>query len=331
MMRRPQLMAIVLAGVLGAGTTLAARQADEAWLLLTTGERVDGLVTGASSRGQVFDRNGFVVEEGNGRTTRIPASQVALIDFTTRRPAADELASLPATGQVLVLTDGTTRPGRLVDLNANAVRWQPVRGSAINVPLREVQRIYLNLDRAYELAQGTGSWGQRRPGFARGRGNRGGFGGGGNTDDGGNVAGGNAGGDRGFGRGGGENAGGSSGGDGNSRTVAVLADQPWIDSGLVVRANQSLRFEAEGRVLFSLGNQNITGPDGAPGQAGARFPVPSMGVGGLIGKIGATGRPFAIGSKTGELRMPATGRLFLGVNDDHYDDNSGAFRVTVIP
>lgn len=325
-MRRPQLMAIVLAGVLGAGATLAARQADDAWLLLTTGERVDGLVTGAPARGQIFDRNGFMVDEGNGRVTRIPASQVALIDFTTRRPAADELASLPASGQVLVLTDGTTRPGRLLDLNANTVRWQPVRGAAINVSVREVQRIYLNLDRSYELAQGNGAWGQRRPGFARGRG-RGGFGGG-NAGDGGNVAGGNTGG--GFGRGG-TDADGATGGGENSRSVAVLADQPWTDSGLNVRANQQLRFEADGRVLFSLGNQNITGPDGAGGEAGARFPVPSMGVGGLIGKIGATGRPFPIGARSGVMRMPTGGRLFLGVNDDHYDDNSGAFRVTVTP
>ena len=84
-------------------------------------------------------------------------------------------------------------------------------------------------------------------------------------------------------------------------------------------------------MIFSLGNQNITGPDGAAGQAGSRFPVPAMGVGGLIGKVGATGRPFAIGAKSGQIRMPATGRLMLGVNDDHYDDNSGAFRVSVIP
>jgi hypothetical protein len=28
--------------------------------------------------------------------------------------------------------------------------------------------------------------------------------------------------------------------------------------------------------------------------------------------------------------MPANGRLMLGVNDDHYDDNDGAFRVRVI-
>lgn len=328
-MRRPQLMAIVLAGVLGASTALAARQADEAWLLLTTGERVDGLVTGAPARGQVFDRNGFMVDEGNGRVTRIPVSQVALIDFTTRRPTNDELASLPATGQVLVLNDGTTRPGRLLDLTANTVRWQPVRGAAMNVSTREVQRIYLNLDRSYELAQGTGAWGQRRPGFARGRGTRGGFGRGGNVEDGGNVAGG-AGGDRGFGRAG-DNTVDGGGNRENSRSVAVLADQAWTDSDLVVRANQQLRFEAEGRVIFSLGNENITGPDGRPGQAGARFPVPAMGVGGLIGKVGATGRPFAIGARSGAIRMPATGRLFLGVNDDHYDDNSGAFRVTVIP
>jgi hypothetical protein len=27
--------------------------------------------------------------------------------------------------------------------------------------------------------------------------------------------------------------------------------------------------------------------------------------------------------------MPAAGRLFLGINDDHHPDNGGAFTVTV--
>lgn len=338
-MRRPQLMAVVLAMILGASALVAARQADQAWLLLTTGERVDGLVSAAGSRGQTtIDRTGFVVEEGGGRTTRIPFAQVALIDFTSgQRPTATELMALPATGHVLVLSNGTTRPGRLLDFTGNVVRWQPVRGQTFNVPMRDVHRIYLDLDRSYDLAQ-SGSWGQRRGGFfGRGRGIGGpaggvGVGKAGGSDDG--PIGGKAGVDD--GPSGGKASGGESGGGGgkasgggNAQDIAVLADRPWTDTGVGVRANQMIRFEAQGRIIFSQGNQNITGPGGAQ-EAGPRFPVPSLGVGGLIGKIGPTGRPFAIGSNNQPIRMPATGRLMLGVNDDFYEDNSGAFRVNVI-
>jgi hypothetical protein len=334
-MSRPHLMAVVVTMALGASALVAARQADQAWLLLTTGERVDGLVSAAATRGQTtIDRTGFVVEDG-GRTTRIPFAQVAVIDFTSgQRPTATELLSLPESGHLLVLTNGTTRPGRLLDFSGNVVRWQPVRGQSFNVPMRDVHRIYLDLDRSYELAQGLGGWGQRRGGFSGifGRGRGAGVAGRAGNDDG--PSGGKSGSTDNAasgGKSGGASAssGGKAAGPGDADGIAVLADQPWTDTGLNVKVGQMVRFEAQGRIIFSQGNQNITGPGGAPQEGGSRFPVPSLGIGGLIGKIGPTGRPFAIGATTQPIRMPGSGRLMLGVNDDHYDDNSGAFRVNV--
>jgi len=52
-------------------------------------------------------------------------------------------------------------------------------------------------------------------------------------------------------------------------------------------------------------------------------------VGALIGRVGNNGKPFAIGMQTQPLPMPASGRLFLGVNDNELGDNSGAFTVIV--
>ena len=335
-MRRPHSMAVILATILGASALVAARQTDQAWLLLTTGQRVDGVVSAAGTRGQTtIDRTGFLVEGDGGRTTRIPFTQVALIDFTSgQRPTTAELASLPATGHLLVLTNGHTRPGRLLDFSGNVVRWQPVRGQTFNVPMRDVHRIYLDLDRSYDLAQG-GVWGQRRGWWGRAGagagmppGSAGKAGGiedgptGGKAGSAGGPTGGKAG-------SGGIAPGGMAGGGGDGDGIAVLADRPWTDSGIGVKVGQMVRFEAQGRVIFSQDNQHVTGPDGAHA-AGPRFPVPSTGVGALIGKIGPTGRPFAIGSSTQAIRMPATGRLMLGVNDDFYEDNSGAFRVRVM-
>jgi len=45
----------------------------------------------------------------------------------------------------------------------------------------------------------------------------------------------------------------------------------------------------------------------------------------LIGRVG-NGQPFAIGAET-DVTMPASGRLYLGVNDDYVRDNTGDFIV----
>ena len=58
-----------------------------------------------------------------------------------------------------------------------------------------------------------------------------------------------------------------------------------------------------------------------------RFPVPTLPVGALIGRVG-NGVIFGIGSNT-SVQLPSTGRLFLGINEGNLDDNSGAFDVTV--
>jgi hypothetical protein len=53
-----------------------------------------------------------------------------------------------------------------------------------------------------------------------------------------------------------------------------------------------------------------------------------MPVGGLIARVG-NGTPFAIGSTGSPVTMPTGGRLFLGVNDDDYRDNTGGYDVNL--
>jgi hypothetical protein len=58
------------------------------------------------------------------------------------------------------------------------------------------------------------------------------------------------------------------------------------------------------------------------------LPVAAMPMGGLIGRVGA-GQRFAIGTAPQAIRMPAGGRLWLGINDLDFEDNSGWFRVVI--
>jgi len=112
------------------------------------------------------------------------------------------------------------------------------------------------------------------------------------------------------------------------RDVSVDAWVAWKDSGVEVRAGQMVYFSASGQVRWGPGRQD--GPAGernSPRNEGR--PMPSRQAAALIGRIGESRDAFLIGDETGPIRMPASGRLFLGVNDDYLQDNSGSFRVTV--
>ncbi|MEO8520663.1 MAG: hypothetical protein ABI603_04825, partial [Acidobacteriota bacterium] len=56
-------------------------------------------------------------------------------------------------------------------------------------------------------------------------------------------------------------------------------------------------------------------------------PLPNALAGALVGRID-NGQAFGIGNLT-TVSMPASGQLFLGVNDDKLDDNQGEFRVDI--
>jgi hypothetical protein len=113
------------------------------------------------------------------------------------------------------------------------------------------------------------------------------------------------------------------------RDITVNANVAWNDTGIDLRPGQTVYFEATGRVRW--------GPDRRDGPAGEKNsprnpnrPMPNRPASALIGRIGADSNDyFYIGDEQGPIRVPARGRLFLGVNDDYLIDNSGSFRVTV--
>jgi hypothetical protein len=138
---------------------------------------------------------------------------------------------------------------------------------------------------------------------------------------------GNSGGGGGWGSGGGNNW--ESGGRPNGmreRQVTVSATQPFSDTGVQVRAGQTIYFEASGQVRW--GRDRRDGPDGENNSPyNQARPLPNRNAAALIGRIG--GDVFFIGNERGPIRVRSGGRLELGINDEFLDDNSGSFRVTV--
>jgi len=136
----------------------------------------------------------------------------------------------------------------------------------------------------------------------------------------------------GSGGGGGWSGSGNAGGSGSSgmreRTISVGASTAWTDTGIEVRRGQDVRFRASGKVRWGPNRS-----DGPGGEGGNHFnagrPLPNRPAAALIGRVGDRDDVFFIGGDEGTIRVRDGGRLYLGVNDDYLQDNSGSFRVTV--
>jgi hypothetical protein len=112
------------------------------------------------------------------------------------------------------------------------------------------------------------------------------------------------------------------------QTVIVNAQQRWTDSGLTVRAGDVITFDASGQITMSDDSGDTATPAGSTrGRTAPDAPVLGQKAGGLLAKIGEWSPAF-IGGRT-TWTAPVSGRLYLGVNDDHLPDNRGAFTVTV--
>lgn len=111
--------------------------------------------------------------------------------------------------------------------------------------------------------------------------------------------------------------------------ISVNPKQPWTSTGMTVRKGEVLSFNATGEVQLSSDPNDVATAFGSKsGRKAANAPLPNVLAGALIGRIGTTGQPFAIGSGV-PVTMPAAGQLFLGVNDDGFEDNQGELRVDV--
>jgi hypothetical protein len=112
------------------------------------------------------------------------------------------------------------------------------------------------------------------------------------------------------------------------REVDVPGATAWTRTGIELRDGQELWFESRGEVRWGPGRKDGPGGEGGSPRNPAR-PIPSRPGAALIGKIGESGDPFFIGNDHGPIRVRGRGVLFLGINDDYLQDNSGAFRVIV--
>lgn len=112
-------------------------------------------------------------------------------------------------------------------------------------------------------------------------------------------------------------------------SIAVVARQGWVDTGLTLQRGESVRFEVSGEIQYGRNENQRASAAGNEEQRNRRFPVSTLPIGALIGRID-NGSPFPIGASARPISMPSSGRLMLGINDLDLADNAGYFRVVVV-
>lgn len=119
-------------------------------------------------------------------------------------------------------------------------------------------------------------------------------------------------------------------------TLAMDLTKGYTDTGIAVVPGEQLTFAASG--TLNWGGTCTTCSTPPSGDAWStcsyreppNYPLPGMPCWSLIGKVGATGAPFEIGSSL-NYTVPAgvSGELYVGVNDNILADNSGSWSVAI--
>jgi hypothetical protein len=122
-------------------------------------------------------------------------------------------------------------------------------------------------------------------------------------------------------------------------SVKVRPDLFWTDTGKTVEKGAYLKITAKGKVHIGYAGFGVSGYEEVVGPAGTynypssfeeeRFPLPAADAGpapcyALIGKIGEEGFPFLVGAECEHIAR-GSGKLYLGINDPHPEDNKGLF------
>ena len=228
---------------------------------------------------------GFTVKV-NGAERQIPANDVAVIEFGGATMRDGEWEKIPRGRPVVMLRNGDTVVGRLVDIGGSSPLRMTIKTASgdRDIPSNEITRVILARPSNVPAGSDTGNSGNSSTsGLAPATGNG----------------------------------------------LLVSPKQAWTATGMSVKKDEILSFNANGEIQLSADSNDVATPFGSKtGRKAPRSPLPNVLAGALIGRINNNGQPFAIGSGV-NIKMPADGYLFLGVNDDGFADNAGEFRVDI--
>lgn len=118
-----------------------------------------------------------------------------------------------------------------------------------------------------------------------------------------------------------------------SRELDVSPTGGWADTGVDVKAGDTLQISATGQLQYANASQ-ANGPAGLPrgfADLARVLQLNDAGRGALIGRIGSNSaaRPFLIGEQT-TTKAPVDGRLYVAINQSAFDQGAGSYHVTIV-
>jgi len=137
---------VAVAALLLASVPAGAQE--RATFIMTSSERLSGKVVfhGSNHENLIAGNLNLWI---NDKEETFPFEQVAVIDFIGGTPSNAELAALPSSGHMMVMRDGSRRPGQFVNMiSGDTVKWKEPDGSERTFMIRDVARIYLNANSA---------------------------------------------------------------------------------------------------------------------------------------------------------------------------------------
>jgi hypothetical protein len=304
----------VIAGAIIAGVAIAASAATRATFIMTNGQRASGELVYHGGHAENMIDNQLNLGN-NGTEQSYSLDSVAVIDVAGGTPTQDELGKALASTQAMVMRNGYVQGGHFVNIvGGNTLIWQNDAGQQQRYGLDSIARIYLNTESARSLFNYNGPTAAASAPNASAP----------------NAAAPNAAASRRT-----PAAVGTSGATSapapraqkSGNGYRIQGNQPWVDTGISVKAGDQVTFHVTGQVSVAQGLP-ATGPEGRTRETSAKYPIPTMQAGALIGRTGTT-QPFPIGTQATAITMPADGTLYLGINDDFFGDNTGAFIVTI--
>ncbi len=283
-------LAVVVFFALGVTAALAQPQVT---VVLTNGQRYSGTLA--------YQNNTIALTTDNGGRMTWPIRNVAVIEYEPGQPSSQELSAVQSAPSGIpsflrgalvdvALRNGQVLQGRLTNISADGTQVSLVTTNGTNTySANDMARLYLNPSAAQTLYASAAPQ-TYSPAVAT--------------------------------------TGTASSLSSGPVTISVPANQPWTATGITVQRGQMVHFGAPGEITWGPSRRANANGANVGQDARQHYPVPSQGVGALLGKVGADGTPFMIGAN-GWMRMPADGELYLGINDDYFQDNRGSYSVTV--
>lgn len=117
-----------------------------------------------------------------------------------------------------------------------------------------------------------------------------------------------------------------------TKDLELQHSQGWVDSGIDLKAGDTVRITASGQLQYSNARQ-ANGPEGLPRSFTdllRAMPLNEAGRGTVVGRIGSSdaARAFQIGALyNGQARID--GRLFVSINETSFDQATGSYHVTI--